>query len=604
MQAIHSPESLLRESISIPEPLRILATNSEPRLAAANVDPGIDLFPFDPQFSEYELFGSILERLQRCRRRPVRYTTRESSGSRYPELFYHECALPVVDMFNQIRDLSLPPIRSTYEMVLDGQAIKITFEAPPETRSLPIVIALAPGTFQTGFWKAEVLTGVTPTPDVTDRRLVVLLKELLGPDSDQYALITDTHGAIIAQRRKIETYDRGSFNCEVIVGQPVRLTLAACLNLNLSLGYMDENIMTDKSPKGALNAPTVPVPSDEDTFRDRKSISDFDLYTLYHDKTQAEQFFRWKARKVQEAMGRPCVVGDILVADANAFDRRYTCPPNAVPLIPFPPHTAAYLDEARRPQSVGTIEAIQSTDRFEVRITRVMKTAAEGSQIAAVYEVTLGDQTLCLKVFDDRLYPIEPPENPSEPLRYWFDGLKTAADSVRTEQRVYQRLVHAQGSVIPWYYGAHSFTLPDGHQTFGILMEFVKGSDPEEADLGGRTEAEQIAFIKSARHAVRVLQYGDISQLDWESTQIICAPRTQQSSSGRLEPSVGCVFIDFTSATQSDTAYNSHQVDDYGNVLEILSDPVVGLPKRLLVEHFEPREDWDYYITNPLKDMD
>ncbi|KAG8985551.1 hypothetical protein FRB94_012232 [Tulasnella sp. JGI-2019a] len=41
--------------------------------------------------------------------------------------------------------------------------------------------------------------------------------------------------------------------------------------------------------------------------------------------------------------------------------------------------------------------------------------------------------------------PIEPPEDPEDPLRYWFQGLQTTEDAVRTEQDVYQTLEHAQG---------------------------------------------------------------------------------------------------------------------------------------------------------------
>ncbi|KAG8985554.1 hypothetical protein FRB94_012229 [Tulasnella sp. JGI-2019a] len=480
-----------------------------------------------------------------------------------------------------------------------GQGFKFLFGTPLESRHFPILIILVPRSLNTMEWEAVRPTG-NPLPLCTaNRRLIGLLKDLLEPGSTQYALLTDLEGIIVL---RCKTYDqrKAAFNYEVVVGQTIRLTLAACLNMVLPLGYMDENIMQNKSPKGALNAPNLPASSDKDVFHACKSISDFDLYTLHQDRGRAEQFFRWKAWAAQQATKRPCATGDALIVQPSAFDRLYTCPPNAAPLLPLPSRTVTHLQEAQRPKALTVTAAVQSLKRFEVSITRIIKTAAEGSQIAAVYEVRMGGQLLCLKVFDDRLYPIEPPEDSEDPLRYWFQGLQTAEDAVRTEQGVYQRLEHAQGSVVPWYYGAHLFTLPDGHQAFGILMELVDGSDPEQALLSERTEAEQMTFVESARHAVRVFQYADISQLDWESTQILCTPRVSSTSTRHLD----CVFIDFTSATQSDTAYNSHQVDDYGNVLEIICDPAVGLPKWLLEKAFEPREEWDYYTTNPLNDME
>ncbi|KAG9027385.1 hypothetical protein FRB95_007817 [Tulasnella sp. JGI-2019a] len=581
---LHSPESLLRQVVTPPKWI-------------STVD--VELCPFDPGFLEYEFFGSLLDRLRKCRRRTVRDMDIATTESSYVELVDSLYVRPVLSMFNQLRDPRLPVLQSSRETVLNGQGFKFLFGTPLESHHFPILIALAPRSLNTVEWEAVKPTG-NPLPlCTTNYHLIGLLKDLIEPGSTQYALLTDLEGIVVLRCKRYDQR-KTAFNYEVVAGQPIRLTLAACLNMILPLGYMDENTMQSKSPKGVLNVPNVPAPSDKDVFHTCKSISDFDLYSLHQDRGKAEQFFRWKAWAAQQATKRPCAIGDALVVQPNAFDQLYTCPPNVVPLLPLPSRTIAHLQEAQRPKALTVTAVVRSSERFEVLITRIIKTAAEGSQIAAVYEVRVEGQMLCLKVFDDRLYPIEPPEDPEDPLRYWFQGLQTAEDAVRTEQGVYQRLEHAQGSVVPWYYGAHLFTLPDGHQAFGILMELVDGSDPEYALLSERTGAEQITFIESTRHAVRVFQYADISQLDWESTQILCTPRVSSSSIGHLD----CVFIDFTSATQSDTAYNSHQVDDYGNVLEILCDPAVGLPKRLLEKAFEPREEWDYYTTDPLNDME
>lgn len=42
------------------------------------------------------------------------------------------------------------------------------------------------------------------------------------------------------------------------------------------------------------------------------------------------------------------------------------------------------------------------------------------------------------------------------------------------------------------------FTLPDGHQCYGLVMEFIEGKVIPEAELGCRSEDEQIKFVRGA----------------------------------------------------------------------------------------------------------
>lgn len=89
MQSTYSPESFLREPITATERLTAQTNSLDLQPPAADASVGIKLLSFDPHFSEYELFGSLLERLQRCRRRLVRYAAETLSGSRCVLSFQH-----------------------------------------------------------------------------------------------------------------------------------------------------------------------------------------------------------------------------------------------------------------------------------------------------------------------------------------------------------------------------------------------------------------------------------------------------------------------------------------------------------------------------------
>lgn len=80
----------------------------------------------------------------------------------------------------------------------------------------------------------------------------------------------------------------------------LRIAVAAYLLEGLPEGIYIEiprrpNAFKLMIPQGVRNSETSPVPSDDEVFATHHRHSDFDLYTLTHDKQRALQFFRWKS---------------------------------------------------------------------------------------------------------------------------------------------------------------------------------------------------------------------------------------------------------------------------------------------------------------------
>ena len=78
-------------------------------------------------------------------------------------------------------------------------------------------------------------------------------------------------------------------------------------------------------------------------------------------------------------------------------------------------------------------------------------------------------------------------------VQLWWTRYRTTEHHVRNDDAAYKKLQFVQGTLIPWFYGSHlvsliiikvyqlqlthhQFTLPDGHQVYGILMELARRS--------------------------------------------------------------------------------------------------------------------------------
>ncbi|OJA13472.1 hypothetical protein AZE42_04412 [Rhizopogon vesiculosus] len=97
--------------------------------------------------------------------------------------------------------------------------------------------------------------------------------------------------------------------------------------------------------------------------------------------------------------------------------------------------------------------------------------------------------------------------------------------------------------------------------------------------------------IQSARHAVRVLQYADISQFDWSIEQL---------DLHGTNITLACVLIDFALTGQGDCYKDRHHADDYVNMADELHE--AGIPADLIRKWFGPREERDFYLSSHVMD--
>ena len=103
--------------------------------------------------------------------------------------------------------------------------------------------------------------------------------------------------------------------------------------------------------------------------------------------------------------------------------------------------------------------------------------------------------------------------------------------------------------------------------------------------------------VQSLRHALRVIQYSDISQHDWHLGQVLCNPVETRSQA--LDGSnVHCVLVDFSQASVSIDQQEFHRVDDFGQCLRTLCNPKSGFNADLVWENFGSREHWDMVAAN------
>jgi len=299
-----------------------------------------------------------------------------------------------------------------------------------------------------------------------------------------------------------------------------------------------------------------------------------------------------------EARPKPVLVGTVLQAKSHGFQPRGKFQPR-YPIEPLPEDTLAHLRAVARPTFPQFFQLLNRSQMSNLLLDEEL-TPSEGTGYARTFccrIVTVDGQVvsddapkkLCLKLFDDSAASV-PHHTECPSLTSWSRNFYTAEDMINNEINVYNRLEFAWGSVVPQFYGTHSFTLEDGRTLFGILMEYVA---PSETKMEDQSESAQISFIQSARHALRVLQYADISQLDWSTEQWIC---TSSPSDTASNPTLTCVLIDFSLTAQGDRYKDGYKIDDYGYMADELQE--AGIPVELMRKWFSPREEWDFYVSD------
>ncbi|KAJ3825600.1 hypothetical protein F5878DRAFT_723879 [Lentinula raphanica] len=406
--------------------------------------------------------------------------------------------------------------------------------------------------------------------------------------------------------------------------------------------------------QGPPQDPTQLLP-DAEVFATHHCQSDFDMVTLVRDPARALQFFRWHeyvAKNVSKVVTHP---HDTLTAKTNDVGQFHPGIHPVYPFdtSEVPPDTAAHLEAIQRKSplvAAGVDTLLERSKTFTIEIQDVIDEGSEGGmctvyrcQINTIDNIPVSTPSLCLKLFDDRFQNLQSPEDDESDdddlsgdelddvqantvhvngvklqnfqpegvelngiqlitvqfdsdqfensIHTWLAPVVFAEKYALNEAFAYDKLRSVQGSVVPWFYGVHPFTLPDGTVLYGILMELIEGWKLETSLTRELSPERQINMIQSCRHAVRILDAADISQRDWHSEQLLLCtnPETQVDH---------VVLLDFASTLQTWDPDEPIFLMNYFHMFRILlhtkdDQRHAGFSRELVLEHFGEPDDWD-----------
>ena len=213
--------------------------------------------------------------------------------------------------------------------------------------------------------------------------------------------------------------------------------------------------------------------TDEQVFRTKERHSDFDILKLIEDREAALQFYRWK-RHIEKHISLDITSpGDVLQASTDAFDRQ-CYPPRGICSHPIPQVTLQHLQDTTRPNPLSSElrSKLENSERFTLKLEKrlgISDLQHVNTRVHLCRIETVDDQPiencpqLVLKIFDDRFMEMINPydedgvmddyENITSYLS--FSSFLTAEWHVRGELTAYEKMKVAQGSIIPYFYGAH-----------------------------------------------------------------------------------------------------------------------------------------------------
>lgn len=227
-------------------------------------------------------------------------------------------------------------------------------------------------------------------------------------------------------------------------------------------------------PKGAIMAPG-PLKPDDEVFATHHRHSDFDFHTLGWDIDQALQFFRWKQHVLRAAPPVFASPGESLRGTTQAFSRRYPDVTGVFPVEDLPDDTLEHIRQARRVNAhEPTLQRFLTSNHFDIKLDEDIRGHQSVTRMCRTYSCHIvsidgepvphdSSPKLVLKLVDDRFHDLKIPEEErqlsTEEFWRWFRNYITAEDVVCSENSAYNRLQFLQGSLIPYYYGAHSVCL-------------------------------------------------------------------------------------------------------------------------------------------------
>ncbi|KIY69341.1 hypothetical protein CYLTODRAFT_372954 [Cylindrobasidium torrendii FP15055 ss-10] len=525
---------------------------------------------------------------------------------------------PVLSLLSQLRAPCIPcPLQATLTNLGQGSScITISSiysgipDSPPVRAKTPALIVLPQGSLENGE------TGPN-LPSFTK-----LFGSVWRAENDTNIICTDLRWLFILRLSKTNPkaviYECLRLDPELVAA---RVVLAAYIHETLpNNAYLTypQTIAAFDPPTvhGCQVDPSIPMLPDEEVFATHKRHHDFDLYMLMNRPALALQFLRWKSH-MQTCVSEIHTVrsGDNLLCSTDGFAKQHhlLVPYWPVDIQTIPTSTMECIRAVARPHALDEPARIRlaASAAFELEISdqlapgreprgatvhRCRITSIDGEAI-----LSAGAQNLCVKLFDDRLLDVYPPEEPEEGTvdadADWWVNWSTSEECVRREHVTYQQLSYAQGSLVPWYYGAHKFIRPDGHHLYGILMEYIPDAQMM-ADIASKSEELEVVYrielIRNARHLVRAMQYSDVSQHDFHREQFMVLNT----------PVPHLVMYDFARASTS-TKPEKHEQGDYLEMLWLLvrSKLHKGQDGDTFLAHYGEPEVWDMVSgTVPLEE--
>ncbi|KAI0091631.1 hypothetical protein BDY19DRAFT_991317 [Irpex rosettiformis] len=485
---------------------------------------------------------NLQQTLRSVHKRKILWPVNEAHlSSLEPKEYLKALLQPVASIFNQLHGDGVPMLYHEARLFNFSLAVLCgaTFAANDFHRwslTPPIVLTLPDAIFDSqgnpsplvlsALSRAIKCTPLVPSLIVSDFKNIAVFRPANYPCPEPVFEKVSTSQSVLALRVLATAYLNDALLSDVFIKVP-------------SPDFeVDEDLIL---PAGPPINPEQPLEPDEELFKTHQRHSDFDAATLVVAKPE----------DVIKAL-----TGDVvpMLADPK-------------PVYPFdwselPMETVEHVKQMQRESplaSGGLDDALKKSKTFQLKVDGVI---AEGSErgICTLYKCRItaidgkpvsSSTSLCLKLFDDRFQKIQPPTEEEEesndedeviPLARYFDPVVVADTYALNEAFAYDKLQPVQGSVVPWFYGAHKFTIPNGMYLYGLLMEYIEGSALDSDFVQGLDEGRQIDVIKCCRHAARILDVADINQRDWHNGQILVSSHT----TSHLDDAV---LIDFASTT-------------------------------------------------------
>lgn len=329
-----------------------------------------------------------------------------------------------------------------------------------------------------------------------------LSKTLLHTPSVHCIIVTNLQEIVVFVRSRDDDSYAGTYERVKMTDFPLalRAVTAAYLDRELParafLNCPDVDYGVDMDlvfPEGPQQDPSPQaLPTDETIFATCHRHSDFDIPTLVRDPERALQFLRW----CEFAQSRHSKIvahsNDVLNAVTNEIGPR--CVPFPRPLFPLelselPKETMSHLKEIQRQcplAKAGLADLLAQSKGFSLKIRDLLSEGNRNS-LGTIYrceitsiddQPTNGCPPLCLKLLDDRFQSLSMPEptpkfgfkrvdgelqqysipderDPAEILHHLYYRMAFAESDALIETLVYEKLQLVQGSIIPWFYGAH-----------------------------------------------------------------------------------------------------------------------------------------------------